>query len=458
VLFAAAELAPLARVGGLAAAAAGLVGEMRRQGVAVEAVMPDYDGIALAREKVIELDVPAWAGPARARSGLATGFGQVTLVSAAGTTRSHPYVQPDGSGWPDNDHRFFAFSAAVAALNAVRKPDILHLNDWHTATALAHLTLRPPTVLTIHTLGYQGNTNRGWLNSMPHHHQAFDWYGDCNPLAGGIRLADLVVAVSPNYAREITTHEGGFGLDPLLRERSERLVGILNGIDDDEWNPATDTHLAATFGAHDLDGKLACRHALAERCSLNPGSGPLIGVVTRLVHQKGIDLLVPNIPFLDGLDASLVVLGDGDQYLADALSAAAAELPGRVSFIRGYDESLAHQIFAGADLLAMPSRFEPCGLAQMQAMRYGTLPVVTGVGGLVDTVIDIDAQPDAGTGVVARQPTVHALTDALHRAARAWAQPARRSSMQRRGMVTDWSWRTPAATHIEWYDRLIASV
>jgi starch synthase len=312
-------------------------------------------------------------------------------------------------------------------------------------------------VLTIHTLGYQGNTNRGWLLALPHHREAFDWYGDCNPLAGGIRLADLVVAVSPNYAREITTPEGGFGLDPLLRERGDALIGVLNGIDDSEWDPSTDRHLAATYSWGEMNGKTANKAAVLQQCGLADSGGPLIAVVTRLVHQKGVDLLLPSVPFLGGLNATLVALGDGDQYLADALTAAAVAQSDRVAFVRGYDETLAHRLFAGADLFAMPSRFEPCGLAQMQAMRYGTLPVVTGVGGLVDTVVDVDADATHGTGVVAASPAPEAITDGLHRAVRAWGQVRRRAAMQRRGMSADWSWRAPAALQLHQYERVITA-
>jgi len=253
VLFATAEFAPLARVGGLAAAAAGLVAELRRQGIDVEVVLPDYYDTPLEKETVRPLlDVPEWAGPAIARTGIAAGVGEITLVNAFGIVKSHPYLQPDGSGWPDNDRRFMAYSAALASLTRSVAPDVLHLNDWHTCAALGHLDIAPPTMLTIHTLGYQGRTNPGWLMTLPRHTEAFEQWGDCNPLLGGIRLADVVVTVSPHYAEEIATPEGGFTLDGPLRERGDRLVGILNGIDDEEWNPETDRHLEVTYSAADV--------------------------------------------------------------------------------------------------------------------------------------------------------------------------------------------------------------
>ncbi len=330
----------------------------------------------------------------------AAGVGEITLIDAFGIVKSHPYLQPDGHGWPDNDRRFMAFSAAVAALTDEVAPDVLHLNDWHTCAALGHLPTPPPTVLTIHTLGYQGRTNPGWLKTLPFYAAAFERWGDCIPLLGGIRLADLVIAVSPHYAAEITTPEGGFGLDGPLRERGDRLVGILNGIDTEEWDPQSDRHLPVNYSSNDVGPKAVIRAELLARCGLVDGGGPLLTMVTRLVEQKGVDLLLPLVPYLQHLGATLIVLGDGEQALADALTAAAAAYPQQVAFIRGYDEALAHQLFGGADVFVMPSRFEPCGLAQMQSMRYGTLPLVTDVGGLHDTVVDVDREPTHGTGIV----------------------------------------------------------
>jgi starch synthase len=455
VLFASAEFAPLARVGGLAQAAAGLVAELRRQGVDVQVVIPDYFATRLQGESMLPLEVPEWAGPARARTGTLPGIGTITLIDAFGITKSHPYLQPDGNGWHDNDRRFMAFSASLAALTELVAPDVLHLNDWHTCASLGHLAAPPPTMLTIHTLGYQGRTNPGWLKTLRQHVAAFEQWGDCNPLLGGIHLADVVVAVSPHYAAEITTPHGGFGLDAPLRERGDRLVGILNGIDTGEWNPQTDRHLPKTYSPTDLTPKAAIRTELIARYGLTDGSGPLLTMVTRLVEQKGVDLLLPVVPFLKHLGASLIVLGDGEQGLADALTVAAAAHPQQVAFVRGYDEALAHQLFAAADVFVMPSRFEPCGLAQMQSMRYGTLPLVTDVGGLHDTVIDVDDAPTRGTGVVVPDASSVALMDGLHRMVKAYSQPRRRAAMQRRGMAIDWSWKRPAATHIEWYQRLV---
>ena len=243
-----------------------------------------------------------------------------------GIARPHPYLQPDGEGWPDNDERFFRFSAAVAALAEARRPDVLHLNDWHTASALAHLSEPIPTMLTVHTLGYQGRSNVGWLQAFPlQHRDAFELFGDVNPLAGAIRLADVVVAVSPTYAREILTPEGGFGLDGLLGDRGSALVGIRNGIDTEAWDPSTDPHLPARYDASDLTGKELDRAALRDELGLADLPGPLAVVVTRLADQKGVDLIVPLLSLLDRLPGQVAVLGDGDAHLASALTAAAAQ-------------------------------------------------------------------------------------------------------------------------------------
>ena len=247
VVFVSAEVSPVATVGGLAFAVAGLAAELRRLGVDVEIVMPDYGGIALVDETSSTIAVPGWVGAATLRIGTHPAVGRLHLVSVPGMARAHPYLQANGHGWPDNDGRFFRFAAAVAEYVRVDPPDVLHLNDWHTATVLAALDDPPPSVLSIHNLAYQGRTDGTWLARLGPRSSHYEWWGDTNPLSGGIALADRVVAVSPHYAWEITTREGGFGLDGPLRARGEALIGILNGIDTDLWNPATDPLLESTF-------------------------------------------------------------------------------------------------------------------------------------------------------------------------------------------------------------------
>jgi len=454
ILFASAEFAPLVRVGGLAEATSGLVHELRSDGVDVEVVIPDYFDTALSDETVVSLDVPDWAGPAVARSGESEMAGPVTLISVPGIQRANPYVDGDGNGWPDNPDRFFAFSAAVAALADLRGPDVVHCNDWHTALTFGFLPDDVPTVFTIHTLGYQGWTSGGWLDRRPHHREAFERHGGTNPVAGAIALADRVVAVSPNYADEIRRQEGGSGLHEEMIGLGDRLVGIRNGIDTGVWNPSTDDFIETDYAPDAMAGKTVCRQKLLDAVGWVDTGVPIVGVVTRLVEQKGIDILLDTVRYAELMPFRLIMLGSGEKWLADYARHLATELPETVAFHDGYDVAFGHEIFAGADLLAMPSRFEPCGLAQMQAMEYGTIPVATAVGGLVDTVIDADESPDIGNGFVTHSVDTTGFVDALHRAVRAWGDPQRRWAIQQRGMNADWSWKNPARRQIELYEEV----
>jgi starch synthase len=456
VVFVTAELSPVATVGGLAAAAAGLARELRRQGVDVDVVMPDYGAIELADESVVDLDVPHWVGPARLRVGDHADVGRLHLVDVPGMARSHPYLQPDGQGWPDNADRFFRFSRAVAAFVEADPPDVLHLNDWHTGAVLAALVDQPPTVLSIHNLAYQGRDAGRWLSVIGPRASHFEWWGDVNPLTGAIALADAVVAVSPHYVEEILTPEHGFGVDGPLRQRATALSGILNGIDTEVWDPATDRHLVAAYDRTDLTARAENRAAVLDRFGFPHDRTPLAIVVSRLTSQKGIDLLVPVIPVLDEVPVRLAVLGSGDAALSAELRYQCELAPDTVGFVDGYDEALSHLMFGGADLLLMPSRFEPCGLTQMQAMRYGVIPVVTAVGGLVDTVPDADADPKLGRGFVARHVEPTDVLAALFRAARRLGDARRKTTLQRRIMSIDWSWREPALEYRALYAQLRA--
>lgn len=453
VVFATAELAPVATVGGLASAAAGLGAELRRQGIDVELVMPDYGGVELANETVIDLDVPSWVGPARVRIGVHPVVGPLHLVSVPGMARPHPYLQANGEGWVDNSERFFRFARAVAAYVELDRPDVLHLNDWHTGPVLAALADPPPTVLSLHNLAYQGVTDGSWLHLIGPRSAHFEWWGDTNPLSGALALADRIVAVSPHYATEIVTREGGFGLDEQLRMRGDDVVGILNGIDTDVWNPATDTLTDAVFDQATLTRRDTNRRALRDRLGFDADGVPLATVVTRLTHQKGIDLLVPLVALLEQIPMRLAILGSGDAGLAAHLHRLAGEHPDSFAFVEGYDESLSHLMFAGADAYVMPSRFEPCGLTQMQAMRYGAIPIVTAVGGLVDTVLDADLDR-RGTGFVAGRVASEDLLAAMFRAARRIRDGRRHQALQRRIMSIDWSWRVPAGEYRALYAEL----
>jgi starch synthase len=306
-----------------------------------------------------------------------------------------------------NAERFFRFARAVAAFVEQDPPDVVHLNDWHTAAVLAALATPPPTVLSVHNVAYQGNADASWLDRIGPRARHYEWWGGTNPLSGAIALADRIVAVSPNYANEIVTPEGGFGLDEPLRHRADDLVGILNGIDTEVWNPAEDALIAAPFAASSIDARATNGGALHERVGFVDDGVALATVVSRLTHQKGIDLLAPLVPLLSQIPMRLAILGSGDAGLAAHLHELARTHPDSFAFVDGYDEALSHLMFAGADLYLMPSRFEPCGLTQMQAMRYG-------------------------------------------------GDRCRRSAIQKRVMAIDWSWREPACEYLTLYRELIA--
>ncbi len=419
--------------------------------------MPDYGDVTLDEQTTIVLDVPEWVGAARVRVGLHPVVGRLHLVSVPGMARPHPYLQASGEGWPDNSERFFRFARAVAAYVERDPPDVLHLHDWHTGPVLAALADPPPSLVSIHNLAYQGVADAVWLDRIGPRSAHYEWWGGTNSLSGALALADRIVAVSPHYADEIVTLEGGFGLDEPLRNRADDLIGILNGIDTDVWDPANDPLIAAPFDAASLGQRAGNRSALLERVGFPDDGVVLATVVTRLTHQKGVDLLAPLVPLLAQIPMRLAVLGSGDAGLAAQLHHLASEYPDSLAFVDAYDEALSHLLFAGGDLYLMPSRFEPCGLTQMQAMRYGAIPVVTAVGGLVDTVTDADLHR-GGTGFVAGRATSEDLLAALFRAERRMRNRRRRSAIQKRIMSIDWSWRKPALEYLALYDELQTNV
>ncbi len=453
VLFATAEFAPAIKVGGLSEASSGLVGCLRSMGVDVDVVMPDFGLIELIDAIETPLrGLPWWCPPVTVRSGWTDTCGPITLLAFEGSTRRHPYVDPStGHGWPDSDVMFLTFSAAVATLAEQLRPDVVHCNDWHTAAAIALLPDDVRSILTVHNLAYQGWTDPAWASRFGEHGDAYLHHDAFNPLAGGLSLADHVVMVSESYANEAVQETGGFGLHERLVARGSALTGIRNGIDIGLWSPSEDPMLPVTYDHDDLAGKEICRKELLRTAGFEHDRGPVLGVVARFVHQKGIDLALEIAPFLDALPAKLVIIGSGAPELMRQAQDTAAAFPESVHVFGGYDEKTAHLVVAGSDLLLVPSRFEPCGLTQMQAMTCGTIPVVTDVGGLRDTVKDTDRHPRTGTGYVASAPTPMSLLDAVHRATRGWQNARKRASIQRRGMTADWSWAAPARAYVDLY-------
>ena len=474
VLFVAAELYPLIKTGGLGDVCAALPVALAGLGVEVRAMLPGYpSALDGARAKRTLARLPAGGSLLLGRTP-DTGL-PVYLLDWPELFRrpGGPYQDADRRDWPDNLRRFTAFCAAAAELARQGdpegwRPELVHAHDWHAGLLAAFLALhdvpRPRTVFTIHNLAYQGNFPLADASALglPASLLAPDgaeFYGQLSCLKAGIRYADRLTTVSPTYAREILTQEGGAGLDGLLRARAGDLLGILNGIDTALWNPATDPALPARYDADHLDGKRAVKAAVKQEFGLDPaGDMPLVVGVNRLTHQKMADVVLEALPALLDQGVQIVLHGEGDAAIEAALRAAASEWPGRLAVRIGYQERLAHRLNAAADVALIPSRFEPCGLSAMYAMRYGALPVTRPVGGLADSVMDVDASdPEAApaTGFLFTEPTPAALADGVRRAGALFRTPPAWRAVQRNAMRRDFGWGVSARRYRALYDELI---
>jgi starch synthase len=470
-----AEARPLAQTGGLADVLRALPDALARRGLEVRRLLPAYGFIDRAgfEPESSGLSVPLGVAhvPARFLS-RREGSGVITtLVENQELFGREGLYGPAGSEYPDNARRFTFFARAVFEWARRREhgPDILHVHDWH--AALIPLLCRllpgdPParTVLTIHNLGYQGQFGASELEHLslpePARRAAFrveglEFYGGINFLKAGIVYSDVLTTVSPTYAREILTEGFGCGLDGLLRWQSPKLHGILNGADYDLWDPSRDAALPQPYDSDSLERKAASTSALRERFGLPPADRPVLGVVSRLVTQKGIDLVAEAAGPLLAAGGDLVVLGSGDQGIVDYLGKMRAYNPEHVALYVGYNEKLSHLVMAGSDLLLIPSRYEPCGLTQMYAMRYGTLPVATRTGGLADTVRDA-SDGDAGTGFFLENFSAGALADAVRRALELRrSAPEAWTRLQRNAMAADFSWDAAAARYADLYSAIL---
>jgi starch synthase len=379
-----------------------------------------------------------------------------------------PYLDPDGRDWHDNAERFALFSRAIAWLSTQARdwhPDLLHLNDWQTALAAALLpqdASRPATVFSIHNLSYQGLFDAGTferlgLPSALWSFDALEFYHQLSFIKGGLSFADALTTVSPSYAREIQTPEFGCGLEGLLRHRAEQLHGILNGIDTEIWDPARDPLIEARYDIETIEAKAHNKTALKSTLGLAPGPQPLLAMISRLVPQKGVDLVLEALPALLALEAQLVILGTGDVEFQHAWSEAARQHPGHVAYRSSRDEQLAHRIEAGADMFLMPSRFEPCGLNQMYSMRYGTVPIARRTGGLADTVAPVDDGLDHATGFVFEYAASDALVTAVAEALQFFRKPAMWRRLQANGMSRDFSWHGSAERYLALYRDLLVA-
>jgi starch synthase len=484
VAFVTSELNPYSKTGGLADVSEALPIALAGLGVDVTVFTPLYRSAAaaLARLELAgdeSLGTTLWIGDERHqlryRTVVRDGVRVIFVVDDAFYERPSLYLDAQGADYADNAARFaFLCRAALEYwLGRGSAPDILHVNDWQTGLLPVYLKTiyRLPelstarSVLTVHNLGYQGRYNSAQLYATGldwsvFHPGALEFYGQLNLLKGGLVFADAITTVSPSYADEIQLPVFGNGLDGVLRAARGKLTGILNGIDTQRWNPAADPLIATPFDASNLSGKAACKRALQERMRLPVhGDALLFGVVSRFDVQKGLPLIADAFQIAAPLPVQLVVLGSGDSALEERMRRLAVALPQQVAVTVGFDETLAHQIEAGADAFLMPSAYEPCGLNQMYSQRYGTIPVVHATGGLKDTVIDYSAERlAAGTA----SGFSFAAFDAAHLAEamlRAWrlysSDPSSWNSLQRLCMGLDHSWAKSARTYVDLYARLM---
>ncbi|HEY6004464.1 MAG TPA: glycogen synthase GlgA [Anaeromyxobacter sp.] len=472
ILFVSSEVAPWSKTGGLGDVGGALPRALAARGHEVTVVSPRYGGIDALAQGFERRD-----GAVRVRGEAASlwvlrGRPEVHLVEHERFFGSRRGLYGEGGhDYADNAERFAFLTRAALALPAAsgKRIRIVHANDWQTGLAaylLRHEHAHDPalagarTVLTIHNLAYQGVFPKQVVPfvGLPwdvFRYEAMEFHDRLNFMKAGLTFADALTTVSPTYAKEILTPEGGEGLDPVLRHRRADLHGILNGIDVTEWDPARDAHLPAHYSSRDLSGKAVCKAALQRELGLPARADvPLLGMISRLADQKGLDLVVAALPDLLARDVQLAVLGSGSHAYEDAFRRAAAGRPDRLAARIGFDEPLAHRIEAGADAFLMPSRYEPCGLNQMYSLRYGTLPVVRAVGGLEDTVEDFDGWM-RGTGFKFREYSPQALLLAVRRALDTYRDRRTWQALVLRGMAQDFSWDRSARSYEALYRALV---
>jgi starch synthase len=472
VLFAASEAAPFAKTGGLADVAGSLPPAIASLGHKVRVVMPYYRQVgshASNLKHVATFPVPL--GTWEERCDVLEGrLGRD--VSVYFIKKDIYYDRPElyrtaRTDYPDNAERFIFFSRAIPELCRALdySPDIIHCNDWQTGLVPLYLkTLyresgvlhKTKTIFTVHNLGYQGIfwhwdmrlTGLGWEVFTP---EGVEFWGKVNFLKAGLVFSDIITTVSKTYSREIQTPEYGYGLDGVLVNRAGDLFGIVNGIDYSTWDPARDRSIAKTYSASRLAGKALCKKALQALIRLPGSDAPLIGMVTRLVDQKGLDILTEALPEIMSLGMQIAILGTGDEKYHRILSNAARRYSKNMRVLLRYDDALAKNLYAGCDMFLMPSHYEPCGLGQMIAMRYGTVPVVRKTGGLRDTVADHNPKTGQGTGFLFREYSARALIDCLHRALAVYHDGNTWKRLVQNCMRQDFSWERSAKEYVRVY-------
>lgn len=469
VLFAISELYPYVKTGGLGDVAAALPSALAERGLDVRLMLPGYPEILAALKRPRKLrTLYDYFSPndASILTGMLPGGLRAYVLDAPHFyERASPYGN-GGKDWPDNHLRFAALSRAAADVSFYDdkwQPDVVHGNDWHTGLMPAYLAWRgqprPASVMTIHNLAFQGLFPRSTFPELGLPPESFsvdglEFWGQAGFLKGGLYYADKISTVSPTYAREIQTPKFGCGLDGLLRGRARDLKGILNGVDVELWNPATDPLLEHKFTAENLEGKAKNKESVLKEFGFRNTDDLLFVAVSRLTAQKGLDLLPAAVPPLLSRGLRLIVLGTGDAAIEKKLLDFAAAHPESVAVRIGYDEQTAHRLQAGADAVLVPSRFEPCGLVQMYGLRYGTLPIVRKTGGLADSVTDAGphARAEKGTGFVFNEPTASALSEAMGRAQEAYRDQAAWTRLQRNAMAQDVGWDSAAEKYAALYE------
>ena len=477
VLFSTSEVAPLVKTGGLADVSAALPVALSALGVDIRVLVPGYPQVMEAlktRSRAATLPgLPGLPAANLIASKLPSGLPLLVVECSIYDRGGGPYQDSAGGDWPDNDLRFGLLSYVGALLSTPAspfsswRPDIVHCNDWQTGLTPVYLNYmhgpRARAVMTIHNLAFQGIFPPQTANRLGLPPQAFaidgvEYYGNMSFLKGGLQFADRITTVSPSYAEEIQSEPLGMGLQGLLTQRKSVLTGILNGIDVDAWDPESDPYIERYYNASRLAAKQDNKRALQQRMGLQDAPEVvLIGAVSRLTDQKGLDVLADIADELVKLPAQLVILGSGDPALQRRFQALAQRHAGKIAVRIGFDESLSHQIEAGADLFAMPSRFEPCGLNQMYSQRYGTPPLVHGTGGLRDSVVDCTPatlKNHTATGYVFKPLDAPTLLENCRRAAADYADPRIWRQLQKNGMKRDFSWQARAQQYLDLYRAL----
>jgi starch synthase len=471
VLFATSEAIPLVKTGGLADVSGALPIALRQVGVDCRLLLPGYPSVLSGLDDLTEVAaLPGLANNAEGRLLAGSLPGSKLIVYVLQLPEAYerpggPYQDFHNQDHADNAWRFAVFSQVAARLASPLSPlawtpDILHCNDWQTGLAPAYLHFlgRPtPSVMTVHNLAFQGifPPTAMAMTGLPEAAfaiEGLEYYGNVSYLKGGLYYADQLTTVSPSYAREIQSEPLGMGLQGLLSSRASQLTGIVNGIDGEEWNPSEDPHIARSYSAGALTGKKLCKLALQQELGLKPErNAPVFGLIARMTHQKGLDMVLACAAGIIAHGGQLVLLGTGVRAIEHSVREMVAKHPGQAACFIGYDEALSHRIEAGADLFLMPSRFEPCGLNQMYSLRYGTVPIVHATGGLRDTV------EDGVTGFLFEEASAEALRQAIERALATYADAARWQQMMKAGMRRDFSWEKSAQQYVQVYRALLAS-